>query len=113
MCFSLDVYCVFAHQCILLLLSFHQWLARLHISPAYQPVFSPLHDVTPSLKVQWRYWTITAIAFGDHIYIMWLTLKKTHPAGCRTRYNIGTVRERQPATRKGDFTASERDDSLD
>lgn len=90
-----------------------QWLRRLYISSASQPAFSPSHDVTPNLKVQWRYWTITAIALGVHIYIMWLRFKKTPPAGCKTTYNIGTERERQPATRKGDLPASARDDSLE
>jgi len=90
-----------------------QWLGRLHSPSACQPAFSPPDDVTPCLKVQWRYWTITAIAFGDHICIMWLTLKKSPPAGFKTTFNIGTAQERQPATRKGDFTSSARDDSLD
>lgn len=74
-----------AHSWIL-----NQWHARPRTSSAYQPASCPPHDVTASLKVQWRYWTITAIAFGDHIYIMWLTLKKTPPVGCRTSCNIGT-----------------------
>lgn len=45
--------------------------ARLRITSAHQPVSvpPPLHDVTPSLKVQWRYWTITAISSrGPHLY---------------------------------------------
>lgn len=44
--------------------------ARLLITSAHQPVsVPPLHDVTPSLKVQWRYWTITAISSrGPHLY---------------------------------------------
>lgn len=66
--------------------------ARLPISPAR----SPPHDVTASLKVQWRYWTITAIASGDHIYIMWLWSTGARPAGRRDSFSVGAARERRP-----------------
>lgn len=94
------------------LLVLDQWLARLHSSSACQPESHPPDDVRASLRVKWRCWTITAVAFADHICIMWLTPKKTPPSGCRTASNHGSGHERRPATRRRDFTASARDDSV-
>lgn len=48
---------------------FNHSQAPVCISSAYQPMSCLRNDVTPSLKVQWRYWTITAVAFwGSHLY---------------------------------------------
>ncbi|KAM3600195.1 uncharacterized protein V6R79_019208 [Siganus canaliculatus] len=75
------------------------------LSTRVQPPHSlpppPLHDVTPSLEVQWRYWTKTAIAFwGPRLdYVANVEGKTSTNA-----FTIGPVRERRPAdTRKGDL----------
>lgn len=39
--------------------------ASFRIPSAYQPMSGLYHDVRPSLEVQWRYWTITAVAFWE------------------------------------------------